>query len=135
MDIKPKLEAWNNFVMRSNPTAYEVGSSKRSAAIANLFMGLANNGGINSFLTCSCDLDASEVVDALFAVGAHVATKQLGNVLRGLGSPLPASSHDVRWTLLDENWSDALNDFDVLSADADRELMKALERDEIRLSR
>lgn len=128
MDVRPDPKAWNNFVMHSKPSEYDVGSSKRSAAIANLYMGLVNNGGINSFLTCTCELDAAEVVDALHAVGACIAAKQLGDVLRMLDSPLPASSQDVRWKLLEECRSDVSNEGDMLSEDADRELMRVLER-------
>jgi hypothetical protein len=35
--------------MKNSPASYEPGSSKRTAAIASLFMGGANNGGLNSF--------------------------------------------------------------------------------------
>ena len=65
MNGAPTPDAWNNFVMNSRPAAYARGTNARAAAIANLYMGLANNGGINSFLTCSYDLDASEVLGTL----------------------------------------------------------------------
>jgi|CXWL01.1.fsa_nt_gi hypothetical protein len=126
MDIKPSTQAWNNFVTYSKPYSYEVGSDKRSAAIACLFMGLANNGGINYFLTYSCEHDASEVVGALRDVGALIAAKQLDDILRALGAQLPASSPDLRWTLLDEVWLESLNKADVLPEEADRELMQVL---------
>ena len=119
--------AWNNFVMHSSPNSYEPGNSNRSAAIANLFMGGANNGGLNSFLTSTYELDADEVLDALTALGAKKAAHQLAAVLRGLGTPLPASSQDERWTRLDEQWHDALDQHDVLTADADAELVAVLE--------
>lgn len=79
------VQAWNNFVMRSDACAHEQGSRKRAAAIACLYMGLglANNGGLNSFLTSTCDLDACEVVAALTAVGAHLAARQLEKVVQG----------------------------------------------------
>ena len=38
---------------------------------------------VNSFLTSTCDLDACEVVDALTAVGAHLAARQLEKVVQG----------------------------------------------------
>jgi hypothetical protein len=91
-----KVQAWNNFVMRSDPSSHEQGSRKRAAAIACLYMGLANNGGLNSFLTSTCDLDASEVVDALTVVGAHLAARQLDRVVQGLGKPLRRSSQEER---------------------------------------
>lgn len=127
MEVRPSTEAWNNFVLRSKPSAYEVGSSKRSAAIANLFMGLANNGGINSFLTSSYKQDASEVLDSLLSIGALMAAKQLGNVLRELGSSLPPSSQEARWSVLDHCWSESLDEYDTLSEEADHELMRVLE--------
>ena len=119
--------AWNNFVMHSSPDSYERGSSRRFAAIANLFMGGANNGGLNSFLTSTHDLDADEVLGALTALGAGKAAHQLDAVLRGLGTPLPASTQDERWTRLEEQWHDGLDQHDVLTADADAELIAVLE--------
>jgi len=113
--------------MHSDPAPYERGSSKRAAAIANMFLGGANNGGLNSFLTSTYDLDAEEVVDALTALGAGKAARQLDAVLTGLGTRLPASTEDERWRLLEERWHDALDDFDILSRDADAELMAVLE--------
>ena len=113
--------------MHSSPQAYERGSAKRAAAIANLFMGCANNGGLNAFLTSTHDLDADEVLDALTALGAGKAAHQLEAVLRGLGTSLPASTHDERWTRLEERWHDGLDQQDVLAADADAELIAILE--------
>ncbi len=120
--------AWNNFVMRSSAASYEPGSSKRAAAIANLFMGAANNGGLNSFLTSTYDLDSSEVVSALTELGASKAAHQLGIVLQGLGAPLPISTQDERWDLLEKQWHDDLDELDVLTEEADSELMAVLER-------
>jgi uncharacterized protein DUF4375 len=122
------VQAWNNFVMRSDPSSHEQESSKRAAAIACLYMGLANNGGLNSFLTSTCDLDASEVVDALTAVGANLAARQLEKVVQGLGKPLHRSSQEERWNLLEQYWTEELDDFDVHSSEADAELFAALER-------
>jgi len=119
--------AWNNFVMRSSATSYEPGSSKRAAAIANLFMGAANNGGLNSFLTSTYDLDSSEVVGALTDLGASKAAHQLEIVLQGLGAPLPVSTQDERWNLLEEKWHDDMDELDVLTEEADSELMAVLE--------
>lgn len=85
-------QAWNNFVMHSDPASCEYGTSKRAAAIANIFMGAANNGGLNSFLTASHDLDATEVLDALTALGAAQAAHQFDLVLQEIGISLPASS-------------------------------------------
>ena len=76
---------WNNFVVNSSPASYEPGSSKRAAAIASLFMGGADNGGLNSFLTSTHYLDASEVLGALIDLGASATAHQLKVVLQGLG--------------------------------------------------
>lgn len=119
-------EAWNNFVSLSEPSEYEPGTSKRAAAVAAQFMGLANNGGLNSFLTSTYDLDAQEVVNALQAVGAHKAAEQLGRVVQTLGTPLLPSSQDQRWDLLERYWTEPLDDWDVLSTEADDELMAVL---------
>lgn len=121
-------QAWNNFIMESEPCAYERGSGKRSAAIASLFMSAANNGGLNSFLTCSNDLDVSEVIEALNAVGAVKAANQLQHIMDGLGAVLPASSQADRWARLEECWNDDLDEQDVLSPDADVELAGALQK-------
>lgn len=119
--------SWNNFVMESDPAFYERGSSKRAAALASLFMGGANNGGLNSFLTSSHGLDASEVVDALTALGARKAAHQLRIVLQGLGTALPASSQEDRWARLDKHWHQDLDKYDILNREADEELLAALE--------
>ena len=98
----------------------------RAAAIANLFMALANNGGLNAFLTSSQDLDAADVVLALQEVGAGKAATQLAGVLAGLAVPLPVMSQDQRWHLLDQHWHDDLDRFDVLPQEADDELLRQL---------
>lgn len=120
------IRAWNNFVMLSEWHSHEAGSSKRAAAIASLFMSLANNGGLNSFLTSTHDLDAQEVLDALSSVHASKAASQLQSVLDGLGTALPASSQDERWNALDQFWTGSLDEFDTLSSEADDELMSVL---------
>ncbi len=121
-------QAWNNFVMLSDPSLHEQGDIKRAAAIASQYMGLANNGGLNSFLTSTFDRDALEVIDALRAVGAHAAATQLEKVVGSLGTPLPRSSQEERSNLLNQYWVDELDSFDVLSKDADAELIAVLMR-------
>ncbi|WP_420606146.1 DMP19 family protein [Novosphingopyxis sp.] len=121
-------QAWNNFVMLSDWQSYEAGSSKRAAGIASLFMGLANNGGLNSFLTSTYDLDAEEVLSALLSVGAVKALSQLQAILQGLGTALPVSSQSERWDALDLYWTDPLDEFETLSLEADDELMAVLTR-------
>ncbi len=128
MSDMPSNEAWNNFVMSSQLGDYEPGSITRSAAIAKMYMGQANRGGINSFLTNNNELDAAEVLEALVSVGASAAAEQLDLVLRGLGVPVPPASEEARWNLLEHHWSDELNEHDILSDESDRDLMQALER-------
>jgi hypothetical protein len=128
MTDTPSVEAWNNFVMKLEPRNFEAGSSYRAAAIANLYMGIANNGGINSFLTWSHEFNASEVLEALISVGALTAAKEFNSVLRGLRVPVPAASQEARWSLLERHWSSSLDDYDVLTEQADRDLQQALER-------
>jgi hypothetical protein len=113
--------------MHSPHASYEHGSSKRAAAIASLFMGCTNSGGLNSFLTSTYDLDAAEVLDALTALGAAKAAHQLERVLQGLGTSLPATSQDDRWERLEKHWGDDLDEYDVLTSEADAELMAVLE--------
>ena len=121
-------QAWNNFVLKSDPMVSGGDRAKRAAAIANVFMGGVNNGGFNSFLTATPELGSQEVLDALEEIGATEAAKQLGAVLTGLGQPLIRSSQEVRWHLLDRLWRDELDQFDVLSYGADAELMRVLEQ-------
>lgn len=120
--------AWNNFVLLSDPSACIDGSRERAAAIANCFMGAVNNGGLNSFLTVSFDLDADEVVHALAEVGAQKASKQLTIVIQGLGAPVPISTQEERWALLDRSWTEDLDQYDALSGDAADELVRVLEK-------
>jgi hypothetical protein len=119
-------QAWNNFVMLSTWEKYEAGSSKRHAGLACLYMNLANNGGLNSFLTSTYDISPQEVLDALLSVGASTAANQLEAVVQGLGISLPTSSQKARWDALNIHWTDPLNEFDVLSEEADRELIAVL---------
>jgi len=119
-------QAWNNFVLNSEPSAYAKGSRKWAAATANRFMGGANNGGLNSFLTSTWDVDAYDVLAALSAIGADVAAQELDRVLQGLGRLLPASSQDERWDILERYWTEDLDQFDILSDEADAELMEVL---------
>lgn len=114
--------------MHSDPSSYEQGTRKRAAALASLFMGLANNGGLNHFLEASYDFDAQEIIEALHLVGAHKAAGQLEEVVAGLAISLPPMSQDERWNALEEHWSGHLNDLDVLSSQAEKELMVVLER-------
>jgi len=72
-------------------------------------------------------LDAREVVGALTDLGASKAAHQLGVVLRGLGVPMPTSTQDERRSLLEKRWHDSLDEFDVLSGEADSELLAVLQ--------
>src|SRR5580704_9093958 len=124
----PDQRAWNNFVMKCEPADFDVGDSRRSAAIAAMYMGVANNGGLNHFLTACHELGGDEVIDALTEVGAVTAARQLRTVVEGLGVPLPSTSQEARWDLMDKHWKEALDVHDVLSTEADDELMEVLER-------
>jgi hypothetical protein len=120
--------AWNNFVLANDPQLHEPGSDRRAAATACLFWNLANNGGLNSFLTATYDLNPLEVAEALRSIGAPSAARQLDRVLTGLREGLPVSSQQARWDAMDQHWTDALDELDVLSEEADAELLSALER-------
>lgn len=126
----PHTEAWNNFVMRASPDDHEKGSTKRAAAIASLYLSLANNGGINSFLTSSNEYDSMEVLEALIDIGALKAAHEFQIVLGLLRTPIKASSERARFDLLEKIWTDEIDDrgLDVLSEDADKDLVQALER-------
>lgn len=123
-------QAWNNFVMLSEPGDHEWGSPLRAAAIANLFMAVANNGGLDHFLTFTYELHSDEVVSALGAVGAPKAQQALEFVLDRMGCALPVMSKQERWDILLERWPelDGPDEADILSREADDELMAALER-------
>lgn len=128
MADEQQMIAWNNLVMNADPSTLAAGDKRRAAAIVSNYMAGANNGGLNSFLTSSYDLDAREVLASLEALGASVAATQFRTVLDMLGDPLPVSNQDARWDLLDDLWTDDLDGFDILTEDADRDLVSALER-------
>jgi hypothetical protein len=119
--------AWNNFVILSDPVLIDQPAELRSAAFVNRYWGAANGGGMNSFLTNSYELDAADFIEALEAIGAPIAAKQLRNVLHQIKVPLLASSQDQRWELLDKFWPEHLDDFDCLSEEANKEINAALE--------
>ena len=121
-----QMIAWNNLVMNSDPSKYAIGDKRQAAAIVSIYMGYANNRGLNYFLTYSYDLDAHEVLTSLVALGALIAAAQFRTVLGMLGDPLPVSTEDVRWDQLDNLWADDLDEFDVLTEDADQDLVNAL---------
>lgn len=112
--------------MHSDPGAYAHGTSERAAALANLFMGVTNNGGLNHFLEATYDFDAREILEALHLVGAHKAASQLEEIIAGLTVTLPPMSQDERWNVLEEHWYEGLDNLDTLSSQADDELMAAL---------
>lgn len=126
MNMSRNIEAWNKFAMQSSPSDFQVGTPLRAAAIANRYWGSANNGGINSFLTVSYDLDAKEILEALILIGALEAAKQFNRVLLALRVPLPVSSQDDRWNLLERHWTESMDSHDLLSEEADRDLSRAL---------
>ncbi len=128
MDENEKLSAWNNMVANADPSAFERNDMRRAAAIACRFMGSASNGGLNGFLTVAHDLDASEVLASIEGIGAHFAAAEFQVVLDGLGGSLPAATQDERWDQLDELWTDQLDEFDILTVEADRDLVVALEK-------
>lgn len=128
MPTDSPYQAWNNFVMHIDPLTFEADSIKRYASLANLFMGMVNNGGINHFLTASYDFGADEYLHALKNIGAKQAVKEFDRVLKGLGEPVPQSSQDERWDLVMRLWTDELDGYDSLSEAADSELLEALEQ-------
>ena len=122
-------QAWNNFVLLGDAMSTHLEEGFRSAAIANLYMGGVNNGGINSFLTSTYELGGADVVSSLKNVGAHRAAEQLEQILSDLGEPLIPSSQEERWELLDRCWPEEWDDFvelDTLAKEADEELMVML---------
>lgn len=127
MGASNEMIAWNNLVMSADPELFEVGDERRNAAIACLYMGGANNGGLNAFLTNYPDLDAQEVLQSLEKVGANPAADQLREVLAKLGEPLPTAAQDERWDKLERLWTDELDEIDVLTTEADESLVAALE--------
>jgi hypothetical protein len=63
--------------MLSEWHSHDAACDKRAASLAAMFMGLSNNGGLNSFLTSTYDLAALDVLESLVKVGAMKAAKQL----------------------------------------------------------
>ncbi|MGI3171716.1 DMP19 family protein [Pseudooceanicola sp. C21-150M6] len=126
LDDSNEITAWNNFVMNADPDLHGACGEKRNAAIACLYMGGANNGGLNAFLTNYAELDADEVLQSLEAVGASPAADQFQDVLQKLGEPLPATTQDKRWDQLERLWTDELDEIDVLNTEADESLLAAL---------
>jgi hypothetical protein len=90
-------------------------------------MGQANNGGLNSFLTYSYEFSSDDVLLALTNIGAQKAAGQLAQVLDALGTALPASSQDERWDAMMTLWTEDKDIVDVLSNEADTDLMTALD--------
>jgi len=127
MNDNPGHQAWNNFVQGSDPSDPSLSKACRAAAIANLFMGAVNNGGINSFLTATPELGTEEVLDAMLELGMSETATQFGAVISGLGRHLPASSSEERWQTLESLWTGEMDDLDVLTPQADAELMHVLE--------
>jgi hypothetical protein len=88
----------------------------------------ANGGGINSFLTNSWDLDAKDVVNALKHIGAMTAAKELEYILAKIAVPIPVSSQDARWDLMEKHWHEEFNEHDFLSDESEKDLMLNLEK-------
>jgi hypothetical protein len=122
------FEAWGNFVMVSDPDDYENDNIKKAYAIAKNYMNAALGGGMNSFLTNSWETDINDVVKALETIGAPVAAKQLKHVIIAIGVPMPVMSQESRWDLLDKHWPSELNEEDYLSDEAEKDIMRELER-------
>ncbi|MFC4215397.1 DUF4375 domain-containing protein [Pseudophaeobacter arcticus] len=122
-----KETAWNNLVMNADPELYEIGDERRNAAIACLYMGGANNGGVNAFLTNYSDLDGQEVLQSLQKIGANPAAAQFRGILAALGEHLPTATEEERWEKLERLWTDELDEMDLLTSDADKSLVTALE--------
>ena len=123
---KPSEKAWNNFVMYSDPSDHVLKSEYRAAAIASQYMALANNGGINSYLTSTSELGGCETVQALECLGAGRAAKELDFVLQQLDVVLTPSSQEERWRVLDVYWPETLGELDLLSSEANTELLAKL---------
>lgn len=128
MTEEERMTAWNNLVMNAHDFAFAPGDKRRAAAIASIYMGSANNGGLCFFLSQSNDLDAQEVLASLEVIGANVAAVQLRHVLDVLGEPLPATTQELRWKQINELWTDRLNAFETLTDEADMDLVAALEK-------
>jgi hypothetical protein len=123
-----QVVAWNTLVMNADPTKFPQGDIKRSAAIASIYMGIANNGGINHYLTYSHALDGDETYDALIALAANIAASEFSIVLEKLGEPLKATSQDARWDTIERLWTEELDAMDVRTKDADKDIVRALNK-------
>ena len=121
--------AWNNFVALNGPEDHQSGSPRRAAAVALRFYSDAMSGGLNRFLTYSCELHSDEVVAALSALGAPKAQSQLQFVLDRMGCALPLMSEQERWDIMLERWPelDGPDEADCLSEEAADELLAALQ--------
>ena len=128
MAEEPNVEAWNNFVMVSEPNFYDVGSEKWSAAVTNQYWGLALNGGVDHFLCVMHDIDANDIREALNATGALVAAKEFGEFLNLIGERLSASSQNERSKLLDRCYTEPLDEYVTLTIEADTDLASALKQ-------
>ncbi len=118
--------AWNNLVMHIHPQSYDAGDERRSAAIAALYMAEANNGGLNAFLTNNPGMGTQEVLASLDSIGAEAAADQFRDLIEALGRHLPPATEDERWDELEARWTDALDESDFLTSEADESLMSAL---------
>ncbi len=126
LDENQQIVAWNNLVTNADPAKYIPGDNRRAAAIVSSYMGIANNGGLNHFLTYSYDLDAHEVLASLEKLEASIAATQFRNVLEKLGGSLLASTEQARWDQLEDLWTEGLDENDFLTEAADQDLVKAL---------
>ena len=88
--------AWNNLVMNADPEVYEVGDERRTAAIACLYMGGANNGGLNAFLPNYWDLSGHEVLKCLKKLARNPRRSSFGksSKLSAKVSRLPRKTND-----------------------------------------
>lgn len=127
MGDKREMNAWNNMVMNADPELYDLGDERRDAAITCLYMGGANNGGLNAFLTNYSELDAQDVLQSLEKVGASTAANQFRDVLKALGGQLPSATQEERWDQLETLWTGELDAVDFLTGEADESMVAALE--------
>jgi hypothetical protein len=123
-----QVVAWNTLVMSADPTKFPQGDIKRSAAIASIYMGIANNGGINHYLTYSHALNGDETYGALIDLGANIAASEFRIFMDELGEPLKATNQDARWDTIERLWNDKLDALDVLTKDADKDIIRALNK-------
>ena len=86
------------------------------------------NGFALSLLGFDAEFDYAAITKDSHGRRVFPANPEFSLVLRGLGVPVPPSSEEARFRLLERHWSDALDEHDVLSAQADEELLRALQR-------